>query len=122
VGKELGPFAHQMISAPHEITGGPHLSRIDIGLGNQASSQQGGNLMGVYAIVLAFAAMNGPHVQGMTENKWDVLVFTEIGQPVPGEHALGGDDEILTEWLDRMQKDIRTGFHVSMKDGFSLLV
>jgi hypothetical protein len=60
-------------------------------------AQQPGDLAGVDAIVLRLAAVDGFHVQGVAKHERDVLVGTEIGDPVPGEHALGADDV----WLEQ---------------------
>ncbi len=37
--KELGPFSHQVISPPEEVSGGPHPCGIDIGLREHAASE-----------------------------------------------------------------------------------
>ena len=37
VGKELGPFAHQVIAPAHQVPRGPHLLRVDVGHGDQAA-------------------------------------------------------------------------------------
>jgi hypothetical protein len=44
--------------------------------------------------------VDGFHVQGVSENESDLLVVAEVGQPVPGEQALDGDDEIVAEGGD----------------------
>ena len=42
-----------------------------------------------------FTTANGFHVQGMAEREFNVVVCAEIGNPVPGEHALGTDNQII---------------------------
>lgn len=70
MGKELGPFAHEVIAPAHQIPRGPHLLRADdVGHGDQPSSRQGGDLLGVDLVVLALAAVDGPHVERMPEEK-----------------------------------------------------
>ena len=93
-----------MIAAAHEIAGGPHPAWIDIGHRYQASFEQRGNLMGIDLVVLAFAAVNGPHVEGMVQDERDLFILTEIGQPVPGKHAFGGNHKIIAERFDCPQK------------------
>jgi hypothetical protein len=66
--------------------------------------------------------MDGPHVQGMSEDKWDVLVCTEISQPVPGKHAFGTHDNVFSKRFDCSQKGFRIGFYVAMQDGVTLLI
>jgi len=45
-------------------------------------------------VVFGLAAVNGPHVERMPEHEVDPLVGAQIGQPVPGEHALNADHQI----------------------------
>ncbi len=47
------------------------------------------------------------HVEGMAEDKGDVLLGTEIGDPVPGEHTLHGHNDILSERSNDVEKSFR---------------
>jgi len=47
-------------------------------------------------IVLGFAAMNRLHIEGMAQDKGKAFLPTEVGQPIPGEHAFDSDDKVLT--------------------------
>jgi hypothetical protein len=76
---------------PQEIPGGPHISGIDIGLGEHAATEQDGNLMGIDPVVFRFATVDRLHVEGMPEDERNVLLSAEVGEPVPGEHAFDGD-------------------------------
>lgn len=87
IGEKFRSLPREMVSAPQEISGGPHLPGIDMGLGNQSIPQQCGNFFEVDLVVLAFAAMDCPHIQGMAKNERDVFIFTNISKPVPGKHA-----------------------------------
>jgi hypothetical protein len=49
----------------------------------------------------------------------DRVVFAQIGQPVPGEHALGPDDEVRPERLDRFEEGVRVGGQVLLEDGLA---
>jgi len=121
VGEELGPFAHEMIAPAHQIPRGPHLLRVDVGHGDQPSSQQGGDLLGVDLVVLALAAVDGPHVERVSENEGDVFFGTEIGQPVPGEHALGADHQIIPVRSDGLEEGCRFGLDVAMEQDVPFL-
>ena len=44
------------------------------------------------------------HVEGMAENEGDVLLDTEIGDPVPGEHAFDSNHDVLTEGSNDTEK------------------
>jgi hypothetical protein len=48
-------------------------------------------------VVLPGGAEDGEFqlVEGMTEHEGNPLLLTQVGEPVPGEHALGGHSEIL---------------------------
>ena len=72
--------------------------------------------MGVDPVVLGFAAMNGFHVQSVTENENDPFSSTEIGDPVPGEDAFDSDHDLIPIRSDRVEKGIRIGRHVAMKN------
>lgn len=121
MGKELCPFAHEVIAPAHQIPRGPHLPRVDVGHGDQPSSQQGSDLLGVDLVVLAFAAVDGPHVEGVPEDEGDVFFGTEIGQPVPGEHALGANHQIVPIGGDGLEESCRFGLEVAMEQNVPFL-
>jgi len=121
VGKELGPLAHQMVAATHQVPRGPHLLRVDVGHGDQASPQQSGDLLGVDLVVLAFAAMDGPHIQSVPEDEGDVFLGAEIDQPAPGEHALGADYQVFPIGGDGFEEGFRLGLDVAMEQDVAFL-
>ena len=45
-------------------------------------------MRGVEPVVLGLAAVDGLHGQGVAEDEGDALALAQVGQPVPGEHAL----------------------------------
>src|SRR5262249_44734112 len=53
---------------------------------------------------LALAAVDRLHVQGMAEHKSDLLLGTQVGEPVPTEQALNGDNQPVAEGRDRSQE------------------
>lgn len=59
---------------------------------------------GVEIVVLGLAAVDGHHGEFATEDEEDGLAFAEVGEPVPGEHALAADDESLAVRLDVVEK------------------
>jgi hypothetical protein len=63
--EEFGPLSHEVVSSPEEISGGTHPGRIDIGLREHSSPEQGGDLMGIDLIVFGFSSVDGFHVEGM---------------------------------------------------------
>ena len=74
-----------------------------------AAAQEQGDLVAVDLVVLGLAAVNGLHVQGVAEHEGDVPRGAEIGQPVPGEHALDADDQFLAVEADRVEEVDRAG-------------
>lgn len=74
------------------------------------------------------------HVEGMAENEGDVLLETEIGDSVPGEHAFDRNHDILTEGRNDTEKsflvcvdvlvnpDIATGIEDTDKHIFGMQV
>ena len=73
---------HQMHSTAKQISSRAHGFGIDIGLRDHAAAQQNGDFVRVDLVVLGFAAVNGLHVQGVTEHESDFFASTEIGEPV----------------------------------------
>jgi hypothetical protein len=54
------------------------------------------------------------HVKGMTENEGDVLLGTEVSDPVPGEHAFDSDHDVLAEGSNGTEKSFRVCVDVLM--------
>ncbi|OPY69567.1 MAG: hypothetical protein A4E62_01795 [Syntrophorhabdus sp. PtaU1.Bin002] len=71
--------------------------------------------MGIDLVVLRLSSMDGFHIQSMTEDKGNTFFPAEIGNPVPGKHALDRHHEILTVWLDRPEKGSPVGIHVPVE-------
>jgi len=49
------------------------------------------------------------HGQGVAQHEGDALVFAQIGEPVPGEHALAANDEVFAERLDGAEEGLGLG-------------
>jgi hypothetical protein len=54
------------------------------------------------------------HVECVAENKGDVLLDTEIGDPVPGEHAFDSNHDVLPEGSNDAEKSFRVCVDVLM--------
>jgi hypothetical protein len=65
-----------------------------------AALEQVGDSLGVFAVAFAFAAVDGFHGPGMSEDEGDVVVAAGVSQPVPAVHALAADDQSVAEGLD----------------------
>jgi len=122
MGNELSPFSCEVSATPEQISGGAHIGRINIGHGHHAAPEQGRDLICVYFVVLGFAAMDGFHIESVAQDEGNILFTAEIGEPVPGEDAFNGNDNVLSERCDGLQEDVGICFDVPMQDDFSLLV
>src|SRR5437762_492523 len=72
--------------------------------------------------VLTLAAVDRLHVQSVTQDKSDLLTSTKVGQPVPAEQTLDGDDQPVAEGRDRLQERLAAGRQVLVEDDLALAV
>jgi hypothetical protein len=114
IGQEVGAFAHAGRPAPQEVTVGAPLGRIDIGLRQQATTKQDGNLGRIDCVVFRRAPMDGFHREGMAEDKGKAFLGTEVGTPLPGEEAFDGHNQTVTIGGDSLKERVWTGFHVTV--------
>jgi hypothetical protein len=82
----------------------PFRRRINVARRNQVGAEQVGDLFGVNAVVLVFAAVNGLEVEGVGQNEVDVGGLAGIGEPIPAEHALGADGQIVAIGRNEFEK------------------
>ena len=103
VGELMGLDAGEQFAAvpdvkdplPQQGPQGPLLGGIDIGRRNQVGAEQMGDLFGVNAVVLVFAAVNGLEVEGVGQHELDAGLGTGIGQPIPAEHAFSANGQVV---------------------------
>ena len=119
VDDDLGPAAHQVHAATQQVAGAPHAGRIDVRLRQHAAAQQRRNLVAVEFIVLGLPSMKGSHIQRMPQHEVDPFVGAQVGQPVPGEHALDGYYEVLPIGLDHAQELFPAGLQVAVQERFA---
>jgi hypothetical protein len=50
--------------------------------------------------------MDDPRVERVTEDEGDAFLRAQVGEPVPTVDALGGDDQVLAERLDREEEAV----------------
>ncbi|HVK11487.1 MAG TPA: hypothetical protein VM597_22140 [Gemmataceae bacterium] len=58
----------------------------------------------------------------MAEGERDLVVLTQVGQPVPGEQALGPDHEIGPERGQGVEEHRGAGRQIPLEDGLALVV
>jgi hypothetical protein len=66
--------------------------------------------------------MDGFHIESMSEYKGDVLLGTEIGDPVPGEDAFHGHHDVFSITFDGFKENLSVGSDVALEDDASFLV
>jgi len=77
---------------------------IDIARRNEVGAQQMGDLLGINAVVLVLAAVNGFEVERVGEHEVDASLGTGVGQPIPAEHAFGADRQIVAIGRDEFEE------------------
>jgi hypothetical protein len=78
--------------------------------------------VGIALVVFRLAAMDRLHVQGMTEDEREAFIGAPVSQPVPGEHALDGDDNPQSIRGNDVQEGLRTGLHIAVHQDLAVLV
>lgn len=67
--------------------------------------------------------MNRLHVQGVAEDEIQILLGTEVSQPVSGEHAFySHDDILLVVRSDGVEESLRVGRQMPMYEDFTRLI
>jgi hypothetical protein len=122
VGDELAALPHEEAPPPQQVAGLPFGPRVGVGQREQTAPEHGGQLAGVDLVALGLALVDVLHGQGVAEGERDALVVTQVGQPVPGEHALAADDQVLAVGLDRPEERLRVGGQVLLEDRLALVV
>ena len=87
-----------------------------------AAAQQPGQLLGVDPVGLGLGPVNRLEVQSVAQHEGDRLGGAQISEPVPGEHALAGDDEAVAEGLDRLEEGGRRGGDGVAEDGRAVAI
>jgi len=95
VGEEFGALSYEVIAPSQEVPGGSHPRWVHIGLRKHATAQEYRDLVRINFIVFAFAAVDCFHVESVSKNEGNPLAGTQIGDPVPGEHTLDGNHDVL---------------------------
>src|SRR5262249_50359882 len=62
------------------------------------------------------------HVQGVAQDKRNLLGGAQVGEPVPGEHALTSNYQVVTKVSDGLQKSSGMGRDVCLADDRAGLV
>jgi hypothetical protein len=58
----------------------------------------------------------------MTQGESNLVLGTEIGQPIPAEDAFDTDDDVFQKWCDKFDQHLLIGIDILMKLNISLLI
>src|SRR5918999_1350741 len=105
-----------------QVAGGPHLSGVDVSVGEIAAAQQRGDLVGVKPVVLGLAAVDRLHVEGMAEDEGEALLFAQVGHPVPAEEALDGNAQILSVRPEGFDELVAVAGELAVDEGLAGLI
>jgi len=119
VSDELRTLPHEEAAATQQVARLPLGPRIDVSERKHAAAEHVGELAGVDLVALGLAAVDVLHGQGVAENEGDAFVFAEVGEPVPGEHALTADDEVFAKGFDGVEEGVGLGGQIAFEDGFA---
>jgi hypothetical protein len=78
--------------------------------------------LGIDRVIFRLATMDRLHREGMPEDERDAFVGAQVSQPVPGEHALDGDDNPRSIRGNDVQEGLRTGLHIAVHPDLAVLV
>jgi hypothetical protein len=121
VGHRFAAGAHQLHPTTQEVAGRSHRLWIGVGHRHHATSQEQRYLVAVNLVVLGLATVDGLHVERMAQYEGNLLAGAEIGQPVPGEHALDADDKFLAVEADRVEKVVGPAGQIAVNERFARL-
>jgi hypothetical protein len=122
MGESLCAFAHEVDPAPEEITGCAHLGRGDVRLWEHAPTQAQRDVLGIDSVVVGFAALDGYHVEGMSEDEGNTLPSTQVSQPGPREETFHAHDEVLQIRSDGLEKRFGSCLHRAVQHDLSVLM
>jgi hypothetical protein len=90
-------------------------------LREHATAEQLGNLVGIDLVVCRVAAVDGFHLERVTQDDSTPLLGAEIGEPIPGEETLDGHDKPLAVWSNGREKRFRGGFHMAGQKNVAIM-
>ena len=113
VGQLMGLDAGQQFAAAPDVEDALAQQRaqrafgggIDVGGRDEVGAQQVGDLFGVNAVVLVFAAVNGFEVERVGQHEVQAGRLAGIGQPIPAEHAFGADGQVVAIRRDELEEE-----------------
>jgi len=122
VREEIGALMREVVTTPEQITCSTHSSWVNVSLRDHAGAQKSCDFAGIDFIVFDFGAVNGLHVESVSEDEGDPFFFAEISEPVPGEHAFDGDNDVFAVCFDSLEEGIGLSVDVLVEQDVPVLV
>jgi hypothetical protein len=92
------------------------VGRIDVGLREHPAAPHHRHLLRIDVIVCGLAAVEGLHVEGMTQHDGKTRLSSEISQPVPGEETFPTDNEVLPIGRNSLEQRFGSRLHIPVQD------
>jgi hypothetical protein len=66
--------------------------------------------------------VDGSHVEGVAENEGNIFFIAEVSEPIPGEHAFYGNDDVFAVWFDSLEEGIGLSVDIFVEQDGSVLI
>jgi hypothetical protein len=118
----LGPCPGEGQPAPAQVTGRAPLGRRDLRLREHAPAAQHGTFVRINLLVLGLATVKSFPVERVAEHDRNRLMSAEVSEPIPGNEALDGHDDVVAIRRQRPKEGLWTGLHVLVEQDLPRLV
>ena len=105
-GQEFGPLPDKGQPLAQERPKRALLGRIGVAWGDEVGPEEMGELLGIDAVVLVFAAVDGLEVEGMGQDEVNAGLIAGIGEPVSAEHTFANDGEVVAVRSDEFEEEV----------------
>ena len=105
-GEEFGALPDEGQPLAQERAQGTLLRRIGVAGRDEIGAKKMGELLGIDAVVLVFAAVDGLEVEGMGQDEVNAGLIAGIGEPVSAEHAFANDGEVVAVRSDEFEEEV----------------
>jgi hypothetical protein len=65
--------------------------------------------------------VNGFHIERVSQDKGNIFLSAEIGEPLPGEDTFNGHDKAVAVGSNGLEKRFRSGFHIAVYEHLAIL-
>ena len=104
-GQQIGAAPDKEEPLAEQRAQGPESGWINVGWRDEIAAEQVGDLFGIDAVVLVFAAVNGAQIERVSEHESEIGFVAGIGQPEPAEHAFAADGEVVAVRSDEFEEE-----------------